>query len=148
MLVNLDHQAFCSAEHPCGLAMACLEGRCGPCSASSDCRNGEVCVLDHCVRSEQSECTGRSDCGKDELCILSGYSGGDTRNNAQMRSFCLADKGGREQQPGEHAAAIGPPPEAKSATLPPSTVDVSALQQEVRARMLAEEQARGEGQQR
>src|SRR5262245_16544198 len=52
MRVNLDSQAFCADKNGCGLAMACIDGRCGPCRTAGDCAEGEVCVLDHCVRAE------------------------------------------------------------------------------------------------
>ncbi|MDD9947301.1 MAG: hypothetical protein OXU20_40050 [Myxococcales bacterium] len=134
MMVNLDRQAFCETKSGCGLAMACLEGRCGPCSESGECAEGEACVLDHCLRAELVSCTSRRDCAADELCVLNGYSGGGARNNERMRSECMGLEGGVEQQDGEHASAIGPPPEALEAFLtPPSTVDLTALQDDVAA---------------
>jgi len=98
MRVNLTLQATCEESAGCGLAMACRDGRCGPCEVDSDCAGGEVCVLDHCVRRELANCRRRADCGYGELCFLSGYSP-EARTNADTRPTCLAGTGGDEELP-------------------------------------------------
>lgn len=96
MLVDTSLQAICEGENSCGLAMACVDNRCGPCSSDSQCGAGEVCVLDHCLVAEQSTCRTASDCGTGELCVLNGYSN-DPRGNQQTRSYCQASKSGKQQ---------------------------------------------------
>ena len=99
MLVRMDTQPECETAETCGLALACIAGRCGPCRRDSDCLGGERCALDRCVRAEAFGCSSRHDCRGDELCVLNGVST-DLRGNATMTSRCLAPRGG------EPAAAL------------------------------------------
>jgi hypothetical protein len=89
MLVERTNQSECRRGHACGLALACVDGRCGPCRRDSDCEQGEACVLDHCLLARMVTCRSQSDCGAD-LCILSGLSA-DPRGNLDMRSLCSRD---------------------------------------------------------
>jgi hypothetical protein len=94
--VDRATQPLCDGADSCGLAMACIDGRCAPCGASSPCASGETCVLDHCVLATEAACHSRADCPDDTLCVLSGYSA-DPRGNAAMRSVCLASSGGTDR---------------------------------------------------
>lgn len=100
MQVDLTMQALCEGPASCGLAMACLDGKCGPCTTDGDCAQGESCVLDHCVLESNAACKTRDDCADDELCVLSGYSS-DPRGNAEMKATCLGASGGTPQVPDE-----------------------------------------------
>lgn len=93
MLVDLDAQPPCEESGDCGLARACLNERCGPCTRDEQCAPGELCALDHCVRQDLATCRTRRDCAAGILCILSGYSA-DPRANEQMRAYCLNPEGG------------------------------------------------------
>lgn len=95
MRVDLSMMPACQTTAQCGLAMACQDGRCGPCSADADCGKGEACVLDHCVEAERVSCRTHRDCASGELCVLSGYAVG-ARGNAGMRAYCNAPAGGKE----------------------------------------------------
>jgi hypothetical protein len=104
MRVDVSTPALCQETSACGLAGACLQGHCSPCSSDSECGSGEACVLDHCVRQENVACRTRSDCrGAREVCALSGYSA-DPRGNATMRSYCLDEEGGQPQVRGPEQA--------------------------------------------
>ena len=98
MLVNMTLRAACDASWRCGLAMACkADGRCGPCERDTECADGEVCVLDHCLRRELASCHTTRDCTeRGTPCILTGYSVG-ARGNSEMRSLCQSSSGGRTQ---------------------------------------------------
>jgi hypothetical protein len=99
MLVNTAMQAICDRSERCGLAMACLSGRCGPCQRDHECASGEACVLDHCLALGNVGCRSARSCrGPEELCVLTGYSN-DPRGNASMRSLCQSSRGGRPQRP-------------------------------------------------
>lgn len=87
MLVNMAFQALCDVSERCGLAMACHEGKCGPCSLDDDCGTGENCVLQHCLLASQVTCRSQRECPLEEVCMLSGISE-DVRGNREMRSFC------------------------------------------------------------
>jgi hypothetical protein len=105
--------ALCDAVDACGLALACIGGRCGACTGDDSCAAGETCVLDHCVRVELASCRSRAECGGDELCILDGASP-DPRGNAAMTARCLPATGGIPDDPapaavGEPAAAVPVP---------------------------------------
>ena len=89
MPVDLSTQAECEGATSCGLAMACLGPRCGPCARDSQCGDGEACVLQHCVRASLVACRSKRDCNQG-YCILSGYSDGP-RGNEDMRAFCSTD---------------------------------------------------------
>ncbi len=89
MLVDVSVQQECFRSAVCGFALACIDGKCGPCSRDSECEAGEVCVLDHCVLRQLAACRTRKDCG-DSLCLLTGLSA-DPRNNGDMRSLCSKD---------------------------------------------------------
>ena len=92
MLVDVSIAIGCFKADQCGLALACREGVCGPCTADDQCSNGESCVLDHCVLSENVACTTYSDCG-DGLCVLNGYSA-TPRGNDDMEAYCRGNTGG------------------------------------------------------
>ncbi|MFP2933186.1 hypothetical protein ACLESO_50180 [Pyxidicoccus sp. 3LG] len=112
MLVDESLQAVCGDEGVCGLAMACVQGRCGACQSDGDCEGGEACVLDHCVKSERVACRGRSDCGEPEsLCILTGLSPG-VRGNESMSSVCSRSTGGSSEAP-DTALTVAPTPAPK-----------------------------------
>lgn len=98
MRVSINEYADCSENGVCGLALACIDGRCEPCKAESDCIIGESCVLDHCVPERNVECSSRRDCPDEELCVLSGYST-DARGNSTMTATCLNPRSGVEQDP-------------------------------------------------
>lgn len=90
-------------QHPpcysgvCGLAMACIDEKCGPCSKDFDCLNDEVCVFQHCVLEENVSCRTKNECEEDDaLCVLNGYSSG-VRGNADMKAFCRSSSGGEPQ---------------------------------------------------
>jgi hypothetical protein len=83
----------CRTAHTCGLAMGCVDGRCDGCRYDSDCSSDEVCVLDHCLISQNVGCRRRKDCSLARmLCILSDYSS-DSRGNVNIRSYCLDPEG-------------------------------------------------------
>lgn len=96
MLIDKSLQAICEGKNSCGLAMACIDNRCGPCSNDSDCGTGETCILDHCLVEDNSSCRTASDCERGELCILSGYSIGP-RGNEKTLSYCQATVSGSKQ---------------------------------------------------
>jgi hypothetical protein len=115
MLVNLSMQALCDGTKSCGLAAACVSGRCGPCSHDRECGSDELCALDHCVLRQNATCRSRRDCRTpDSRCILTGYSS-DPRGNLEMRSQCLEPSGG------EARAESLPSDEG----IPPSTMPVA-----------------------
>jgi hypothetical protein len=89
MLVDMTVQPGCVAEMPCGLARACVEGKCVACESDSDCRPGEGCVLDHCLIATKIQCRSSKQCSSTAKCVLSGYSG-DVRGNADMISRCVS----------------------------------------------------------
>ena len=86
-----ESQPVCDTSERCGLATACIAGRCGGCTADQDCASGEACVLDHCVRSDLVACRSRTECKDGELCVLSGVSP-DARGNSDMRAYCQGSK--------------------------------------------------------
>jgi hypothetical protein len=98
MRERIDQQAICDGEASCGLALACIDGLCGPCLADSDCAAGEACALDHCVLETNLGCRSYTDCEEGSLCLLSGYSSG-YRGNHDMRAYCLSPNGGTPQRP-------------------------------------------------
>ena len=114
MLVNLNVQPPCDGPGLCGMALACKNGRCGPCEFDAECGPGESCVLDHCLRSANVRCHHTADCEPRSTCVLSGYSGG-ARGNADMRAYCLALESGANQLP---PAPEGPPPKDPRQNLP------------------------------
>ena len=82
----------CRQSGICSMALACLsDGRCGACSADSDCAGGEKCVLDRCLLQDLVKCTTASDCPEGELCVLTGLGGGD-KNNKGLRSLCSGER--------------------------------------------------------
>lgn len=115
MRVEREGQPPCSAADGCGLALACIEGRCAACRRDAECAKGEVCALDHCVRSERAECRSRSDCNESgAVCALSGYSGGDSRGNSEMRAYCLVPRGVAPPASGASIRSGGPVGEGSS----------------------------------
>ena len=104
MLVNLRMQASCDITARCGLAMACLDGRCGPCAGDGDCAPGEGCAVQHCVPLANLGCRSATECrDPDARCILSGISP-DARGNAGMRAYCSDSKAEFERQLAERQA--------------------------------------------
>jgi hypothetical protein len=92
MRVRRNFRAACTLPDGCGQALACLDGFCGPCRESTNCADGEVCVLDHCVLEALADCASGSECPVGNLCVLSGYSPG-RRGNQTLRAFCLGPEG-------------------------------------------------------
>lgn len=121
MLIDMNSRAQCDTSARCGLAMACQEGLCGPCADDSDCSQGEVCALDHCVRQERAECRTKRDCAGEELCTLSGYSS-DTRGNQEMVARCTPVSG-QGQEPEATELVRGEP------TRPPDVSGMELLEQ-------------------
>jgi hypothetical protein len=100
----------CESSEQCGLARACIGGRCGPCSQDEQCATGEICALDHCLVARQVECRGRRNCREDIMCILTGYTP-DARGNAGLRSMCLTpDRVPAQQEPNFPPSAFIDPP--------------------------------------
>jgi hypothetical protein len=94
MLVDLAIQPPCERSEQCGMARACVGGRCAPCTSDSDCAAAEVCVLDHCVLRIQANCRVRKDCrDEDAMCVLSGYTAAP-RGNEKTRADCISSRGG------------------------------------------------------
>jgi hypothetical protein len=83
----------CSESATCGVALACIEGKCNACSGDEQCAVGEGCALDHCMPTAQISCRVRADCKEGELCMLNGISNG-LRGNADMRAYCQGPSGG------------------------------------------------------
>jgi hypothetical protein len=113
MTIDPDETALCDAVDACGLAMACIAGRCGACTGDDSCAPGETCALDHCVRTELAACRSRAECAAGDLCILGGTSP-DPRGNASMTARCLPAAGGIPDDPpsvaaGERAGAVPVP---------------------------------------
>jgi len=86
-LVNLGIRAPCSDHNICGLALACVSGLCGPCTEDWQCEDGEVCALDHCLRSGKAGCRSRDDCRAGEICLMNGAMLG-LRGNAEVHTNC------------------------------------------------------------
>jgi hypothetical protein len=118
MPVDVAVRPPCEKSSLCQLALACVAGTCGPCSESSDCATGEVCVLDHCLERGRAECTRARDCPSGELCALvseGSDSRRDVRGNLFLRSTCTSDGTlpGRDQNYDEEPeiyVAEDPPP--------------------------------------
>lgn len=124
MLVDLARQSLCNREDGCGLAMACLTDRCGPCERDGQCARGEVCVLDHCLIAANVACRSRGDCPSEILCQLSGYSS-DPRGNRNLFSRCRPSSGGEWQSHSEPPKLVGAP------SPPRAPIDSSLLTQEL-----------------
>jgi hypothetical protein len=93
MLIDVAVRPPCEKSSLCQLALACVDGTCGPCSESSDCAVGEVCVLDHCLERARVECTRAKDCADGELCIVQSEgsdSRRDVRGNLFLKSTCTS----------------------------------------------------------
>lgn len=97
MRINMDRLASCGESGICGMALACVGGKCVPCTSDDECESGEVCSLDHCVLESQADCRSFKDCDAG-LCLLTGYSS-DPRGNIGMKAYCSTDKGGFVQDP-------------------------------------------------
>jgi hypothetical protein len=91
----LTTQPACSTSETCGLGLACVENRCGPCQNDGQCLSNERCAVDHCVPAAGLACRSQKDCASGELCVLTPYSA-DARGNTGMRSRCLAPEGGTD----------------------------------------------------
>lgn len=89
------------------MALACIGGRCVPCTLDEDCAPGEACAMDHCVPHSAVACRSRWDCDDESLCVLSGYTAGRIRGNEEMRAYCLRPSGGTEQTPADLARQRG-----------------------------------------
>jgi len=90
MRIDLRFQPACENSDSCGLAKACVNGRCGPCRVDRDCAKGESCVWDHCLRDGNIECRSTRDCsGNGAKCIYTGYSP-DARGNGEMKALCVS----------------------------------------------------------
>jgi hypothetical protein len=126
MLVDLSLQPACDRADGCGLAMACIAGRCGPCRVDAECAAGEVCVLDHCVPGGAAACRSAADCPAGALCVLDGYSA-DPRGNAAMNAACQSRSGGASD---EREPRPEPPPDAYA---PPRPVSPDALRESLPA---------------
>jgi hypothetical protein len=113
MLVDMTVQPECVDEMPCGLARACVNGKCAPCETDSDCRQGEGCVLDHCLISKMIQCRSSKQCATNATCILSGYSG-DVRGNGEMISKCVAPTDSFGNKPPARPAPPFGTPESES----------------------------------
>ena len=112
MLVDLTTRQVCDISSRCGLAMACRDGRCGPCARDADCADGEGCVLDHCLLRDAIECRSTKEC-TEAICMLTEYAAYG-RGNATMQAKCFSLVGGRQRQ-AETSATRGqalkrPPP--------------------------------------
>ena len=109
MRVDLSAMPPCERTSDCGLARACLQGKCGPCQQDGDCSPGETCALDHCVIQELAGCRNRKTCD-DVPCILTGYTA-DLRGNKGLKSVCLtADQVPPQVQPEYPPSAYVSPP--------------------------------------
>lgn len=109
MLVDTSRPQICEKSENCGLALACTEGRCGPCRLDRDCAVGETCVLDHCLLVHLAECRWKAECsGEREICALSGYSP-DPRGNEGLRAYCLDELSGTPMP----VATSGDPPDSE-----------------------------------
>jgi len=80
----------------CGLALACVNGKCTGCQNDEECMEGESCVLQHCILNSKIECFSKSDCPRNSLCILSGVSPG-LRGNSKTTAYCQSNASGFEQ---------------------------------------------------
>lgn len=111
MLVDTSLQSICEGKNSCGLAMACMDNRCGACSVDADCATGENCVLNHCVIKKNTSCRTASDCDTNEYCVLSGYSS-DPRGNKTTLAYCQPITSGSQptQEQTINAAAFEPGP--------------------------------------
>jgi hypothetical protein len=87
--ISLDG-AICERSATCGMAKACIDGMCGPCSEDSDCEIGEVCVLQNCLLRENVSCRFRAECPDPEqqLCIFNEDDSPGARANSTLRAFC------------------------------------------------------------
>lgn len=94
MLVFETELTPCARLDACGLARACVDGRCEGCLTDKECAPREQCVLDHCVRTENVGCRRKADCPGDEACVLSGYTP-STRGNEDMKAECVPTTGTR-----------------------------------------------------
>jgi|SRR5690554_28565 len=130
MRVDMNIQPPCSESANCGLARACIDGKCGPCMSDHDCNVSEICVLEHCVNAEDVECQSKNDCAEGELCILSGYST-DVRNNEDMTAKCKAPSGGNGLSE-EEAQAIEDANPIERVDAPPRTIAMGDLMDTLR----------------
>jgi hypothetical protein len=92
MRVDVTESMDCELSARCGLALACVNGKCGPCTRDAECAPAEVCVLDHCVQRDRAACESRRDCPRGQPCVISEYSPGP-RGNEDMRTACLTESG-------------------------------------------------------
>ena len=92
--VDVSRRAVCRDATTCGLALACLEGLCGPCTTDADCASGESCVLDHCLLPRLVSCRSRIDC-HGGYCVLQDEGEANARGNQGLRAVCLTPTGPR-----------------------------------------------------
>lgn len=89
----------CVRAVSCGMALACVRGRCAECLEDRECGRAEVCAVGRCLRAELALCRRNEDCpGEDVVCQL-GEISSDSRGNGSMRSECLNLNGGRPEIP-------------------------------------------------
>ncbi len=120
MRVNLALQASCDISAHCGLAMACLDGRCGPCASDGDCAAGEGCAVQHCVPLANLGCRSAAGCKDPEArCLLSGISP-DPRGNAEMHAYCSGSTAEFAREVAEREAREAHPAEAEVAAQAPT----------------------------
>ena len=84
--------AECDSSERCGIALACIDGRCGACQVDANCATGERCVLDHCLLAANVGCVRRHDCRIEELCLLEDMDSPGPRGNLELRSKCWSRK--------------------------------------------------------
>ncbi len=95
-----EDETPCTDDGFCGLARACVAGRCTGCASDEQCAASETCVLDRCVVSERVECRADEECTADlARCVLSGVTPLDPRGNRDMRAYCLVPNGESTEKP-------------------------------------------------
>jgi hypothetical protein len=91
MRIDVNMLAYCDTTEHCGMARACIGGRCNPCTKDTECAAGEACVLDHCVIASNMKCRTHRDCNPGVLCALTGYTPDGGRNNSKMEALCESE---------------------------------------------------------
>lgn len=117
----------CDTSATCGLARACVSGRCVACAGDAECAAGETCVLQHCLLRTNARCRTARECGRGELCVVSDYSS-DFRGNGVMRSACLGTG------PNPFFEPVEPTPRTPASSAIVETEDVRSRLEELRDR--------------